>query len=221
MRALSCPASLKGVLSAEAAATALATGLRAGGADAVELPLADGGEGTAATLFATLGGEWRQAAVHDAFGRPRVAPWLLLPDGTAVAAGQAPSLALVYSADDPSITLLAGSAPVGDGEIALESGALAASGLAPGDTTTVVLGGEIREVTVTGEVGYSASFAGATLVLLPPVFALLVYGNYSNPDPYLAGIFFVVIAMWAGLCHTRTVTRLLAPVIALVDQRSS
>jgi len=55
----------------------------------------------------------------------------------------------------------------------------------------------------------------STLVLLPPVFALLVYGNYSNPDPYLAGIFFVVIAMWAGLCHTRTVTRLLAPVIAL------
>ncbi|TGO06391.1 ABC transporter permease [Serinibacter arcticus] len=96
-------------------------------------------------------------------------------DGTAVAAGQAPSLALVYSADDPSITLLAGSAPVGDGEIALESGALAASGLAPGDTTTVVLGGEIREVTVTGEVGYSASFAGATLVLLPQDVALAVY----------------------------------------------
>jgi diguanylate cyclase (GGDEF)-like protein/PAS domain S-box-containing protein len=55
----------------------------------------------------------------------------------------------------------------------------------------------------------------STLVLLPPVFALLAYGNYANPDPYLAGIFFVVIAMWAGLCHTRTVTRLLAPVIAV------
>ena len=85
MRALACPASLKGVLSAGAAAGALATGLRAGGADAVELPLADGGEGTAATLLATLGGEWREATVHDAYGRPRVAPWLLLPDGTAVA----------------------------------------------------------------------------------------------------------------------------------------
>ena len=71
VRALACPASLKGVLPAEAAATALAAGLRAGGAEAVELPLADGGEGTAATLFATLGGDWRQAAVHDAFGRPR------------------------------------------------------------------------------------------------------------------------------------------------------
>ena len=42
-RALACPGSLKGVLSARAAAAALARGL--GGCD--ELPLADGGEGTA------------------------------------------------------------------------------------------------------------------------------------------------------------------------------
>ena len=42
-RALACPASLKGVLSARDAAAALARGL--GGCD--QLPLADGGEGTA------------------------------------------------------------------------------------------------------------------------------------------------------------------------------
>ena len=84
MRALACPASLKNVLSAEAAAAALAAGLREGGADAVELPLADGGEGTAAVLGSALGGAWRDADVHDAFGRPRVARWLLLPDGAAV-----------------------------------------------------------------------------------------------------------------------------------------
>src|ERR1700740_3591179 len=42
-RALACPGSLKGVLSARAAAAALARGL--GHCD--ELPLADGGEGTA------------------------------------------------------------------------------------------------------------------------------------------------------------------------------
>lgn len=45
-RALACPASLKGVLSARDAAAALARGL--GGCD--ELPLADGGEGTADVL---------------------------------------------------------------------------------------------------------------------------------------------------------------------------
>ena len=84
MRALACPASLKGVLTAAAAAAALAEGLRAAGADAVELPVADGGEGTAEVLWLARGGEWREAVVDDAFGTPRRARWLALPDGTAV-----------------------------------------------------------------------------------------------------------------------------------------
>jgi glycerate kinase len=84
VRALASPASLKGVLTAPAAAAALAEGLRAAGADARELPVADGGEGTAEVLRLALGGDWRAADVHDAFGRGRRAQWLLLPDGTAV-----------------------------------------------------------------------------------------------------------------------------------------
>jgi glycerate kinase len=82
-RALASPASLKGTLSAVDAAAALAAGFRAAGWEAVERPVADGGEGTLEVLAAALGGEWREAAVHDAFGRPRTARWLLLPDGTA------------------------------------------------------------------------------------------------------------------------------------------
>jgi len=84
VRALACPASLKGVLSAPAAAAALVAGLREGGADAEELPVADGGEGTAEALWLALGGEWLESDVHDAFGRPRRARWLRLRDGTAV-----------------------------------------------------------------------------------------------------------------------------------------
>jgi glycerate kinase len=84
VRALACPASLKGVLTAPAAAAALAEGLRAAGADACELPVADGGEGTAEVMRLALGGDWRDADVHDAFGRARTAQWLQLPDGTAV-----------------------------------------------------------------------------------------------------------------------------------------
>jgi glycerate kinase len=34
-------------------------------------------------LHAALGGEWHEAAVHDAFGRPRAGRWLLLPNETA------------------------------------------------------------------------------------------------------------------------------------------
>jgi glycerate 2-kinase len=49
-----------------------------------EIPVADGGEGTAAVLARTLGGEWRAAAVSDPLGRPVEARWLVLADGTAV-----------------------------------------------------------------------------------------------------------------------------------------
>jgi glycerate kinase len=82
-RALACPASLKGVLSAREAAAALAEGLRSW-AEVDELPVADGGEGTLDVLQAALGGEWREAEVSDAFGRPRVAHWLVTADGTAL-----------------------------------------------------------------------------------------------------------------------------------------
>ena len=82
--ALACPCSLKGVLGPFAAAKALAEGLRAGGVEAVELPVADGGEGTADVLHAARGGAWHEVEVADAFGRPRRARWLLLPDRTAV-----------------------------------------------------------------------------------------------------------------------------------------
>jgi glycerate kinase len=84
VRALLCPASLKGVLSARAAAAALGRGVRAAGGDGVELPVADGGEGTADVLQAALGGEWHEAVVSDPLGRPHAARWLQLPDGRAV-----------------------------------------------------------------------------------------------------------------------------------------
>jgi glycerate kinase len=54
MRALLCPASLKGVLSARAAAAVLARGVREARGEAVELPVADGGEGTGEALEAAV-----------------------------------------------------------------------------------------------------------------------------------------------------------------------
>ena len=81
MSALASPASLKGVLSAAEAASALARGFRRVGVEAVELPLADGGEGTAEVLGAHV---MRVEQVHDAFGRPREAPIRALADGTVV-----------------------------------------------------------------------------------------------------------------------------------------
>jgi len=84
VNALACPASLKGVLAGADAAAALAEGLRSGGASVLELPVADGGEGTAEAIHRARGGEWHEAEVADAFGRLRTGRWLELPDGTAV-----------------------------------------------------------------------------------------------------------------------------------------
>jgi glycerate kinase len=96
VRALASPASLKGVLSAGEAAAALAEGLRSAGAEAVELPVADGGEGTLEVLHGALGGEWRDAVVSDPLGRKVTARWLLLPGGVAaVESAQAIGLTLV------------------------------------------------------------------------------------------------------------------------------
>jgi glycerate kinase len=81
---VAAPASLKGVLSAVEAAASLADGVRSAGGECAELPIADGGEGTAEVLARALGGDWREAEVSDPLGRPVRATWLLLPDGTAV-----------------------------------------------------------------------------------------------------------------------------------------
>jgi glycerate kinase len=79
VRALACPASLKGVLSAREAASLLAEGFARAGVEAEQAPIADGGEGTAEMLDARV---FRTVAVHDAFGRPREAPVWALADDT-------------------------------------------------------------------------------------------------------------------------------------------
>jgi glycerate 2-kinase len=140
VRALACPASLKGVLAAPAAAAALAAGLRRGGADADELPIADGGEGTAAALERARGGRWHEIAVTDAFGRERRARWLELPDGTAVVeAAEAVPL-------DPSRLDPISASSRGLGELIAATGAPPRLLVGLGGTATVDGGAGLREV---------------------------------------------------------------------------
>ena len=145
MRALLCPGSLKGVLSARAAATALARGAREAGAEALELPVADGGEGTAEILQAALGGEWRHASVSDPLGRPVQASWLLLPDGRAVVEAAAaiglPRLALAER--DP---LRASSRGFGELVLVTLESSPASLVLALGGVATVDGGAGLRDV---------------------------------------------------------------------------
>jgi glycerate kinase len=82
-RALVCADKFKGTLTSIEVCAAVAAGLRDAGWDAVELPAGDGGEGTAAALIASVGGDWVEARASDALGRPIDARFALLADGTA------------------------------------------------------------------------------------------------------------------------------------------
>jgi glycerate 2-kinase len=89
----------------------LAAGMkRVEGVDVLELPVADGGEGTAAVIHKALGGRWRSAAVTDPLGRPIKADWLLLDDGTVVVeAAAAAGLPLLAEDElDPIVASTAG-----------------------------------------------------------------------------------------------------------------
>jgi glycerate kinase len=84
-RVVCAPTSLKGVVDAPRAAALLAEGVsRVPDAAGEAVPVADGGEGTADVLAATLGGAWHEARVHGPLGAEVEARWLLLDDRTAV-----------------------------------------------------------------------------------------------------------------------------------------
>ena len=145
MRALASPASLKGALSAVEAAMALAAGMRTAGLEADELPVADGGEGTAEVFAATLGGEWRVAPASDPLGRAIRARFLVLEDGTVVVeAAEAVGLSLL--AEDERDPMEASSRGLGELLLAAaaEAGGQILVGL--GDTATIDGGAGLLEV---------------------------------------------------------------------------
>jgi glycerate kinase len=80
MRLLAAPDKFRGTLTAREAAAAIAAGAARAGWDAVELPLADGGEGT----LDVLGGGNRLTAVTGPLGEPVDAAWRRKEDGTAL-----------------------------------------------------------------------------------------------------------------------------------------
>ncbi|WP_456826546.1 ABC transporter permease [Cellulomonas sp. P5_E12] len=127
-------------------------------------------------------------------------------DGTAVQSTQAPSFGFAYDPRDRAAQVVAGRAPVSGDEIAVESATLRASGLALGDATSVVVGGEIRPVTVVGEMGLGSALAGATVVFLDTATATAAFA----PDGTVATI---SVQAADGLTEQQLVDRI-APVAA-------
>jgi glycerate 2-kinase len=80
MKILVAPNALKGSIDAAAAARAIAEGLARGmpTVETIELPTADGGDGTLDVLIARLGGEVVESSVTDPLGHPVSAKWGLI-----------------------------------------------------------------------------------------------------------------------------------------------
>jgi glycerate kinase len=116
MRILVAPNSLKGSLDAFEVAAAIASGLLRAlpGSDIEQVPIADGGDLTAAVLVRGLGGTMEQARVIDPLGRPIQAEWGLLADGTTAVVEIARASGLVLLSDRERNPMLATSYGAGE-----------------------------------------------------------------------------------------------------------
>ena len=91
-------------------------------------------------LYRARGGSWHEETVADAFGRPRLARWLALPDGTAVVeAAQAVPL-------DPELLDPVAASSRGFGELILAAADASSLLLCLGGSATVDGGVGMREV---------------------------------------------------------------------------
>jgi len=168
-------------MAATEVAAAVATGLRGAGREAVELPVADGGEGTMDVLYTVLGGERRTVSVSDPLGRPVDAVFVLLPDGrtAVVEAAQASGLGLV--AEDERDAFAASSE--GTGEL------IVAAAAAGADTVLVSVGGTANmdggagAVRALDEAGVSPKLDVLCDVNTPFEDAPRVFGPQKGADP--------------------------------------
>lgn len=122
--ALVAPDSFKGTFTAPEVAAAVARGLRSAGQPADELPVADGGEGTADALLAARGGSVVAAQAHDPLGRSVEASFVVLRDGSTAVVEVAAASGLTRVAPDERDAVAASS--YGTGELiaaACEAGA--------------------------------------------------------------------------------------------------
>lgn len=124
---------------------ALAAGMRDAGLEAEELPVADGGEGTAEVFAAALGGEWRTAAATDPLGRPLEARFLVLGNGSAVVEA-AEAVGLRRLGPDELDPLGASSRGLGQLLLAIAGEVTGPILLGLGDTATVDGGAGLLEV---------------------------------------------------------------------------
>ena len=178
---LVAPDSFKGSFSAREVAGRIARGLRAGGREAVELPVADGGEGTMDVLVAALGGELRTVRASDPLGRPVEAAFALLPDGDTAVVETAQASGLGLPAEDDRDAWAASTR--GTGELiaaAVANGAERVLVTVGGSATT---DGGAGAVEVLDEAGVDVPIEVLCDVRTPFEQAARVFGPQKGADP--------------------------------------
>ena len=96
-------------------------------------------------------------------------------DGTAVTTTGAPTLGVSLARDDTVVRVTDGDYAVGPEQIVLEESTAERAGLTTGDRTTIILAGDILDVTVSGLAHFDATMAGALLIGLDPEVAAAAY----------------------------------------------
>lgn len=126
MKIVICPDSFKGSMSSVDTADAIARGIRMGAScelEIIQIPIADGGEGTADTLVRATGGEIRRMRVHDPLLREVDAFFGVLGDGKTAVIEMAAASGLYLLSENERNPLV--TSTVGTGELllaAVESG---------------------------------------------------------------------------------------------------
>lgn len=179
---LVAPDKFKGTMSAPEVATAIAAGIREGGRQAEEMPIADGGEGTAEALVRTLGGEWIQADASDALGRPAQARFALLADQertAVVEAAEASGLGRISPAERDAF----GATSRGTGELIAAAWEAGASHVLVAVGGTATTDGGVAAIQALDDAGVAPQITCICDVRTPFEHAARVFGPQKGADP--------------------------------------
>jgi glycerate kinase len=176
---LVAPDKFKGTLGAGEVAAGIAAGLRDAGREADELPVADGGEGTAAAL----GAHPVRAPATDALGRPVEAEYGLLDDGQTAVVEASSASGLWRLATDELDAWSASSA--GTGQLIAAAIAAGARHVIVGCGGTASVDGGAGMLRALGARARGIRFTAVCDVRTPWEEAAAVFGPQKGADPEL------------------------------------
>jgi glycerate kinase len=175
------PDKFKGTFSAAEVAAAIAAGLREAGREAEELPIADGGDGTAAAL----GARPVAARARDPFGREVDAELGLLPDGETAVVEAAAATGLWRLDEEERDPWAASSA--GTGDLVAQAIKAGARHVIVGCGGTATVDGGAGMLSALGAVPSGVRFTAVCDVRTPWEEAAAAFGPQKGADPATVG----------------------------------